>query len=664
MRLFTFIRLSVLRNIEIQIIEAGIPTAFEEQVTAMLQNIRDNSQGVIAKVIIGLIVAVFALFGVESIIGGFVTAPPVAEVNGEEINDAQLQQSAQNLLASFGGNIDGIDQGLVEQLALNQLIEEVILRQAAVEADLTVSNDTIDRAIINTPQFQIGGSFDSDLAVRTLASQGFSVQAYRADLRQRMIIGQVANAFSGSNFVTDAELEQIARLTRQTRDFRYLSVPMGTRTLDRAITDAEIAEYYEANQDQFREDESVILNYVVLDQADIADEIIVPEEELQAIYEEERASFEGSSEKRASHILFEVGGDMNEAQAIAAAESALARLAAGEDFADLAAELSSDTFSGQQGGDIGFTDGSAFPEAVEQALESLSVDEVSQPVVSEFGVHLVKLTEDAENIYPSYEESRDRLEREAKTAEVELAYAERLETLSNLAFETGDLTTISTQLELPVQQSEAVQRIGGSGIFANPSVLDAAFSDSVLLEGNNSDVIELSDTRSVVLRVEQFNEASILPLEEVQPEIAVILRTEMEREAVQEIGNQLLTAASSGEGLDELLAANDLAWIDQNGVARTSTTANREIIEEAFSLPEPEEGDSQLSGITLVNGTFVLLELTGVTEGSLASLSDEERESLRASMANDFGRNDFNAYLGTLRSNADIQTSLASAEEF
>ena len=166
-----------------------------------------------------------------------------------------------------------------------------------------------------------------------------------------------------------------------------------------------------------------------------------------------------------------------------------------------------------------------------------------------------------------------------------------------------------------------------------------------------------------MLRIEQFNEASILPLEEVEPEIAVIIRREYEREAVQEIGNQLLSAASSGEGLDELLAANELEWNEQEGVERSSNAANRQVIEEAFSLPEPEEGDTQLSGITLTNGTFVLLELTDVTQGSLASLSEEERNSMRVSMANDFGRNDFNAYLGTLRENADIQTNLAPVDE-
>ncbi len=196
---------------------------------------------------------------------------------------------------------------------------------------------------------------------------------------------------------------------------------------------------------------------------------------------------------------------------------------------------------------------------------------------------------------------------------------------------------------------------------ANPAVVEAAFSDSVLLEGNNSDVIELSDTRALVLRVNQFNEATIPPLEEVEPEIAVLLRTQMEREAVQEIGDQLMVAASSGAELEPLLEEYQLQWIDQQAVSRTSATANRDIINEAFSLPRPQgPDDNQLSSLTLPNGTFVLIELTAVTPGSLDSMSEEEITNMRLSMSEDLGSNDFTGYLSTWRENADIQTSIGS----
>ncbi|MCG8503316.1 MAG: SurA N-terminal domain-containing protein, partial [Sphingomonadales bacterium] len=282
----------------------------------MLQDIRDNSQGVIAKVIVGLIVAVFALWGVESIIGGFIRTPPVAEVNGEEISDIQLQTSAQNLMASIGAQAQQFDQELIEQIALDQLIEQMVLLQYADSKAMAVSSDRIDRAIVETQQFQIDGRFDPDLAIRTMAAQGFSVPLYRQDLQQRMLMSQVANAFSNSNFVTEPELQKIIELSAQSRDFRYLSVTMGTRTLGTAISDEEIQQYYDANQQQFTEEESVALRYVVLDQDLIAEEIEVDDSELQTQYEAERNSFEGSAEKRASHILFEVGFGMDEPEAL------------------------------------------------------------------------------------------------------------------------------------------------------------------------------------------------------------------------------------------------------------------------------------------------------------------------------------------------------------
>ena len=382
----------------------------------MLQDIRDNSKGIVTKVIIGLIIAVFALFGVDSIIGGFITAPPIAEVNGEEISESQLQFSTQSLLNSIGAGLDSLDQSLLQQIALSQLIEETVLRQSTENASMSISSDHIDRTIIETVQFQVNGEFDSDLAVRTMASQGYSVPGYRALLRQQMLLSQVASAYSSSNFVTESELKRLAALSAQTRDFRYLSMIMGTRSLGTAISDDEIQSYYNDNQSDFIEEETVVVRYVLLDQLAIGAAIEVDESELLAQYEQERDAFEGSAEKRASHILFELGADRSEQQALQQAAQARQRIVDGEDFAAVAVELSSDVVSAEEGGDIGYTDGSAFPEEIEAALDSLSVDEISAPIVTEFGVHIVKLTQDSENVFQSYEEISQRIEREFKSS--------------------------------------------------------------------------------------------------------------------------------------------------------------------------------------------------------------------------------------------------------
>jgi len=320
-------------------------------------------------------------------------------------------------------------------------------------------------------------------------------------------------------------------------------------------------------------------------------------------------------------------------------------------------DLSSDQVSAGVGGDIGYTDGTAFPDEIEIALEGLGIGEVSVPVISEFGVHLLKLTEDSENTFPSFEESRERIERDMKSSEVEQIYAQRLQDLSNLAFETGDLDTISEELDLTVLESEPIQRGGGAGIFSNETLVEASFSDEVLLDGNNSEVIELDDSQSVVLRVLEYSEAMVLPVDDVQPEIAVILRTQMERDAVQQIGSSLLEQFQKGANLEVLLLENDLSWVVETEVERNSFSVNREILAEVFSLSSAS-ANGQSATLTLDNGTFVLVELNAVNDGALESIPEDQRLALAESIVTDIGNNEFQGYMGSLRDNADIQTNL------
>jgi peptidyl-prolyl cis-trans isomerase D len=624
----------------------------------MLQDIRDNSQGVIAKVIIGFIVAIFALFGVDSIMNGFITSPPVAEINGEEISEAQLQANTQNLLNSIGGNADSLDEGLLEQIALSQILEEVLLRQSAQGSNMAVSSNRVDRSIIENPNFQINGVFDSDLAVRTMASQGFSIPIYRETLQQQMLLSQLANAYSSSAFVTGSELERIAGLSAQTRDFRYLSIPLGTRTLGTAISDAQIQSYYTENPQDFTQPETVSVSYVMLDKGVISSAIELDEGVIEAQYEIQRSAFEGSAEKRASHILFEVGGDLSDEQALEMAATAKQRIDAGEEFGAVALDMSTDTVSAEEGGDIGYTDGTAFPVALEEALETLSVNEVSGPVVSDFGVHIVMLTEDSVNVFQSFEEVADRIERELKSSEVELIYAERLGDLSNLAFETGNLETISEELEMDVLISGTFGRTGTSGIFSNQALIDAAFSVEVLLEGNNSEVIELSPSQAVVLSVLLHNEATVLSLEEVEPEIAVIIRTEMEREAVQNLSDQLLTNIENGESVEQLLVDNEIEWLTEEGANRGAVTVNREILTQVFSMSLADSNTPAYDNLTLTNDTAVIVQLNSINAGSIASIPQIDQENMLSSMISDLGNSDFQAYMSNLQENADIESSI------
>ncbi|MBL4821079.1 MAG: SurA N-terminal domain-containing protein [Gammaproteobacteria bacterium] len=624
----------------------------------MLQDIRDNSQGVVAKVIIGLIVAVFALWGVDSIIGGFVSSPSVAEIDGEEISEQQLAISTQNLIASLGGNVDNFDQGLIEQVSLSRLIEEVLLRQTAQDASMRISEDRIDRAILETPQFQLNGVFDSDLAVRTMAAQQLNVPAYRDQLRRSMLLSQIANAYSASGFVTLSELERVAALRLQSRDFRFVALTLGTRTLGEAIPDADITRYYEENQAQFTIEEMVSVQYVDLNKAAIMDEINIEESLVQEQYERERETFEGSAERRASHILFEVGAGISEGEAMEQANSARQRLNAGEDFAMLALEFSSDTVSAEDGG-IGYSDGSAFPQAIEDALLELAEGEISDPVVTEFGVHLVMLTEDAAVAFGSFDEVSERIIRDLKSEEAELLFARRLEDMSNMAFESPDLQALATQLNLEVQESELFPRSGGRGIFFNPSVVSEAFSQDVLKGEFNSNVVEINDSQALVLRSLARQEAQVRPREEVEGEIAVVLRTELEKERALELGERLFAELQASGDIDALLIENELEWVELNDTVRDSRAVNQEITRLVFSLPKPVTGSPVYEGVTLSNGTYVVIELNSVSVGDLSAMADMEKADVKNSLLTQKGQAEFGAFLGNLREEADITSRLA-----
>lgn len=622
----------------------------------MLQSIRDNSQGVISKIIIGFIIGLMALFGAESIVGGFLGGNEAASVNGEEITEQELALSLQNLMASLGAGVADFDDELLRDVALGQLIDDKLLLQAANDADMVISPASIDREIVNTAQFQIGGRFDQDLARRTMTSQGFSNQTYRAVVAERMLMGQLVNAYSSTAFVTQDDIARLASLEMQARNFRFLSVPLGNRTLGEAIPEQDIQAYYDANPNRFSTDEQVSLQYVVLDKNDIFNEVFIADELVRAEYEEQRAAALADIERRASHILLEVGAGQTEEQVTAVAAGIKQRLDIGEDFGVLAREFSIDTVSAEADGDIGYTNGAVFPDAVEQALLSLEVGQVSNPIVSEFGIHVVKLTEYAAQSFPEYDEISERISRDLKTAEVDQLFFSRMETLANLAFETFDLHAISEDLGVQIQQSEFFGRLGGSDLVtSNPAVIEDAFSSGILTDGLNSDVIELSESIATVIRLSEHRPASSQPFDDVRGEIAVILRTEREQQKAQEIGQQIIALLESGSDASDVIAAETLSWSERTGVRRNQFDLNVEIVQNAFSMPAPAENEPVRTGFSLTNGAYVVIELQAVIPGSPSDMLEDQRTQLAAAMLDSQSRLTFDALLGTLRESATIR---------
>ncbi len=616
----------------------------------MLQNIRDNSQGWIAKTIIGIIVVLLALTGFDAIFNAASNSQTAAEVNGEEISRYDLDQAMnmqrRQLAQQLGSDFDPsmLDERLLRNAALGSLIDRMLLLQSAKSADFAFSREALDQLILQTPEFQVDGVFNAARFDQVLQQMGYSRVQFRQLLEQEMLIGQLRAGISGTGFVTDQQVENFARLEMQTRDFDTLTVPARSDTIE--VSDEQISEYYEANADRFRTPEQVIVEYVELKKESFFDQVEVSDEELQALYQKQIANL--AEQRRAAHILIETGAESGDDEAKAKIDEIAARVKGGEDFSAVAKEVSQDPGSANEGGDLGFAGPGVYDPAFEEALYALKEGEVSAPVRSEFGWHIIKLLGVQSPELPSLESMRPELVRELKAQQVEQRFVEVSKQLEDSAFEASDLAQPAQELGLMVQTTEPFGRDGGQGIAANRQVVQAAFSDEVLVDGANSSVIELDPDTSIALRVKEHLQPAAIPLADVRDDIVEQLQQSLAAERAREKGEQLLADLRNGEQADGQWQTIEAAGRSQEGVAPA-------LLQQVFRMPRPaEQGKPSYAGVALSNGDYAVVRLNGVNEPE-ASLSDEEKLNFRRFLASRMGQQDFAAFRQKLQAQAEIE---------
>ncbi|UEG59665.1 MULTISPECIES: SurA N-terminal domain-containing protein [Stutzerimonas stutzeri subgroup] len=617
----------------------------------MLQNIRDNSQGWIAKTIIGIIVMLLALTGFEAIFNAASNNQNAAEVNGEEISrydldqamNMQRRQLAQQLGQDFDASL--LDDRLLRDSALGSLIDRMLLLQSAKSANFAFSSEALDQLILQTPEFQVDGAFSAARFDQVIQQMGYSRLQFRQLLEQEMLIGQLRAGISGTGFVTDQQVDNFARLEMQTRDFATLTLPAQQEAIE--VGDEQIKEYYEANADRFRTPEQVIVEYVELKKESFFDQVEVSDEELQELYQKQIANL--AEQRRAAHILIETGGELSDDEAKAKIDEIATRVKNGDDFAAVAKEASQDPGSASEGGDLGFAGPGVYDPAFEDALYALNEGEVSAPVKSEFGWHIIKLLGVQSPEVPAFESLKPQLVRELKAQQVEQRFVETSKQLEDSAFEASDLAQPAQELGLMVQTTEAFGRDGGEGITANRQVIQAAFSDEVLVDGANSSVIELDPDTSIALRVKEHLKPAAIPLADVREDIVQQLQRSLAAEAARAKGEQLLADLRKGQQPDDgQWQAVEAATRSQEGVAPA-------LLQAVFRMPRPEQQDKpSYSGVALSNGDYAVVRLNGVNEPE-AALTDEEKLNYRRFLASRVGQQDFAAFRQKLQAEAEIE---------
>ena len=626
----------------------------------MLQSMRDNLKGTAA-----IIVAAF--FGFIMVIGGidFFTgasggsADQVAEVNGEKISNLDLQRAIQNrrsmIESQYGENVPA-DLLTDEQLrgpVLQQLVNSSVMRQAAQERGMVMSAASVDREIVQMPGFQVNGQFDQQMFRDGLRRMGYSPAGFRQLLEQEMVMQQYIGSVADSAFATRAEAEEVVSVSMEERDFDYLTLSATPLLADMQVGDEEIQAYYDENQQNFQRPEQVAIEYIELTPEQFAASIDISDQDLRAQYEQEVKNFQASIRRHAAHILIE--GDDEAAQK--KVDEVQAKLNEGGEFEALAKQYSDDIVSREDGGDVGFTSGDVFPEAFEDALASLEVGEVSGAVKTDAGTHFIKLIEVADAEPPSFEERKAAIAARLRNAEAEREFVGALSRLGDLAYNAETLSGPAEELGVSVQKSPLFSRQGGAGITAEGKVIEAAFSPEVMEDGNTSDVLDLSENHSVVLKVVEHKPAGVKPLEEVKEEITQRLKRNKAGEQLASKAANIQSQVESGEALADVAAAEGLTLETSDKTRRGGFGARGEVVNHVFSMDAPKPGAKTLEQFTLGTGDVVVVQLRDARAGDLSRQSKEQRDALMQQLASMQGTSELAAVQKFLAGKADIEVS-------
>lgn len=624
----------------------------------MLQNIRDNSRGIISYILIGILVLFFAISGIEALFNWNVNADEAASVNGEKITKASLERAIasqkQQMINTYGNDIPAefISDDYLRKPVLENLIRRAVLLQNAKAMGLAVSQEELMKQIAAEPGFKDEkGVFDNQKYQQILGMMGLTHSGYLELLSEDQIIGQLQTAVSSSAFTLPYEVDNLVALNFQSRDIQYFKLPINQVQDSISVSDEEINSEYSANPQTYTAEEQVAVDYIELNSADLMKEISITEEQLRTQYDQFVANFVAKPEKQAAHILIE--GDKPDL-----VKQVADKIAAGEDFAALAKTYSEDLGSKEQGGDLGYSSGDTFPSEFESALAALKVGEVSAAVKTDAGTHFIKLIAERGGKAPSFEEHRVSIEDQLKRAEAENLFVTKLEKLKEETYNAEKLADVAPGLGLTVKNTGLFARNTGKDIAANPKFVEAVFSDDVLQEGNSSEPVEIENLHVVVVKKTDHQPKHLRPLEEVKDQIVSALKDKKARLLIAEKAGEYVNQLQSGKAITEVAKSAGAEYKEFKAVKRGNPEADMEVLRAAFSMAKPTSESNSISGTPLSNGDYAVIVVSAVTSGEKSQIPAEQQTAIVSQLSNLAGQQDFDSFQKALEEKAEIERKM------
>lgn len=624
----------------------------------ILHSIRERATGWFAWVIVILISIPFALWGINSYITPDAN-PAVANVGDYKVTVQEFQNAVQNESKEYKGQIN---DALIKQIVLEKLINNRALINFLNHSGLTISKKQIDYQIRNDANFQLDGKFSEELYNRYLPS-AYSKSNHRNSVATQLLIEQFSDGISSSSFVSDVEVKRVIQLIKQKRDISYTIIKAEDFVDSVTISDEEIKNYYQNFQDQFKNPQQVKLAYLEISRKDLANNEQVTDEQISKYYQDNIFQYTQPERRKASHILFTLPTDADTAtkdKLKAEAQSVLDKIKNGADFSEMAKAHSQDPGSADNGGDLGFFGQGEMVPAFEESAFSLTPGDISDLVESSFGYHIIKLISVEGGESKPLDTVKDEIIASIQFDKVENAYVEKVESMQTIAYEQPDsLEPVATELNLTIKESELLTSAGGKGIFANPKLLNAAFGETVLEEGNNSDLIELGDDHVVVIRLVERIPANTKPLEEVKDIIEPRLKQDSSTAKAQEKASEFVKNLTDGTSLDELSKENSLIIENTGAIDRQDTKTPGEIMRKVFTMPR----EMKYATTKMMNGDIAIIAIKSIEDGD--SGDQALFDSIKAALLQNKGNMETSLSVLQIRSDSEIviNTQLLSEQE-
>ena len=625
----------------------------------MLQQLRDQTQSTGFKVLVIAIITVLVFFGFGATNVFSVGDPEVAEVGGftitENVLGVETERERRRILGQMGPDFDpnDIDRLQLQEFALSQLINRQVLYQAAANLDIKVSADSLSQELRQSPAYQRDGDFDEALYLQQVQMLGYQPEEFMQEYANAMGSNQLRQGVQGSSLLADWEVAEVYSVLEQRRDVAYLPLLVTDYAAAVEVSDAEVADRYEAAQGAYMTERKVDVEYLEFSVASVAAAISVEvnEDELREIYASDRDAAMESSERDSAHILFEVTDSRDDAATLNLARSVIARINEGEDFAMLAKDLSDDVGSASLGGALGLAGKGVFDPTFEQALWALAnTGDISEPVRTEFGYHVIKLLGISQTTYPSFAEQRETLVQRVRRELALDAFAELQEEVERSAYdERYALSETAAAFALELKRVDGIAQsseVGEDAQVLNADLVKTTLFSPELIEGENSSVINVDDETSVMVRIVQNYAPELIPLEQVRVQISAEVRREKALSLIDEAAAGALDRLEQGEGVSSVASDLGKRWTTLELVNRSAAEDDmaREVINHAFTLPRPADAGRSVSTVSLADGSSALVAVTRVVMGDISSASDEQREQLREALAQRNSQAEFAAF--------------------